>query len=98
MGEVTGIEDHLPHAFFEAIQGGKEIMEIILNGRKQTVGQSDLSYDEIAKFAGHPLETSPTVTYRHAGPDGRDEGILAPGENVIVTAETVINCMDTGNA
>lgn len=71
-------------------------MKYILNGDE--VEANRVTYEEISELAGYPSDMSPSVTYRNAGSNGYEEGILAPGESVIVNEMTFINCHDTSNA
>ncbi len=71
-------------------------MKFILNGDE--VEANRMTYEEISELAGYPSGTAPTVTYRNAGYDGYQEGVLSPGQHVIVNETTVVNCIDTGNA
>lgn len=71
-------------------------MKYTLNGDE--VEANRVTYEEISELAGYPSEMSPSVTYRNAGNDGYKEGILCPGESVIVNEKTIINCHDTSNA
>lgn len=71
-------------------------MKFTLNGDE--VEANRITYEEVSGLAGYTSDVTPTVTYRNAGYTGDQEGTLSPGQHVIVNEETVMNCMDTGNA
>ena len=70
-------------------------MKFILNGDEVEVDR--VSYEDIVEMAGHKIEHSPIVTYRHAGSEGVSEGSMRPGTRLIVCNKTVVNCADTSN-
>jgi len=69
-------------------------MKIRINGKEIDVNQGALSYEEIVELASPRPRM--TVVFK----DGLDEpeGILSPGERVIVKDGTKIEVADTGNA
>lgn len=71
-------------------------MKFTLNGDE--VEANRVSFEDISELAGYAREMAPTVTYRNGGPDGLQDGILYPGNLLIVNEKTVVNCQDTGNA
>ena len=75
-------------------------MNLILNGKRVEISGMDVivTYDQIVHQVGNSPSIYPSVTYRHAGSDGNQEGILVPGESVKVNEKSVINCYDTSNA
>jgi len=67
---------------------------IVVNGRKKTVEDEELTFDRVVALAFADPPTGEficiTITYRHAG--GRDaEGTLIEGESVKVRDGTIFN-------
>ena len=67
---------------------------IVVNGRKQTVEDEELTFDRVVALAFDDPPTGEficfTITYRHAG-GRKPEGTLIEGESVKVKDGTIIN-------
>lgn len=68
-----------------------------VNGREKELHHtSHLSYEDVLSMAGLKNDRLYTVTY-HKAAEPKPDGILAPGEYMMVKEGTVINAADTSN-
>lgn len=74
-------------------------MQITVNGTRMDVPRGDVTYEDVARWAGHPDSKYLSVTYYWHGPgDHQRQGILAAGEKVSGDDGMVFNAHHTGNA
>lgn len=73
-------------------------INIIVNGKGRPLHAQDaISYSDVLFMAGmHRAEGLITVTYRNAAED-KPDGILAPGEHIMVKEGTAFSAQDTSN-
>lgn len=71
--------------------------EIYLNGRKRKVQRGSYSYNDLARLASVDPERVPTISWTRRNPLGRIGGELAPGEQIDLIGDEVVNVQVTGN-
>lgn len=85
------------HAAQQAEHGKAHEVTIIVNGRKRTVEDKDVSYDEAVELAFPGSPTGPnmvyTVAYRKAA--GNRSGDLLPGQSEKVKEGTIFDVTQT---
>lgn len=73
-------------------------MIVNVNGRERTLHDQDqISYEDVLLMAELKNDRLYTVTY-HKAVGEKPDGILAPGEHVMVKEGTVFNAHDTSSA
>ena len=71
-------------------------MKVTINGKQHEMqpGKDKIEYKTICELAGESPLSNPSVIYSNK----YGEGILAPGQVLLITEDTKIECICTGNA
>lgn len=69
---------------------------VVINGQEWTIRGGEASYATIISLAA-VRGSYPSVTYQKGGGEKR-EGVLAPGESVVLGERTVFNVVTTDSA
>lgn len=74
-------------------------MEIRVNGIRHDLPRGDVTYEDIARLAGHPDAQYLSVTYYWRGEgDLQRQGILSAGRKVAGEDGMIFDAYHTGNA
>jgi hypothetical protein len=73
-------------------QGQEKEFHIVVNGRKRTVPEEKVTYEQLVLLAFGEIKPNTTYTITYSkGPKENREGNMSPGDKVVVKNEMVFN-------
>lgn len=73
-------------------------MRVTVNARTVEIPAGWVSYEQIAELAGHPGDTSLTMTWKYREGRAAVSGLLSPGDSVHVPEGAIFDASRTGSA
>ncbi len=95
--DIFYVEDDIVETGLDKLIRAMPTRKISVNGREIEVREESLSYETIVRIANGSPQVLYSVTYSGgAGP--KPQGILSPGQSVIIRDGMIFNSCFTGNA